>query len=258
MASLPSGWLQPDWPAPAGVRAACTTRVGGRSCGVWQGLNLGDHVGDDPAAVRANRAEVDAAINARPVFLRQVHGVAVARLDAGTPQGTEADACVTTQRGVACTVMVADCLPVLLAHDSGRAVGGAHAGWRGLAGGVIESALVALGEAVGESPAQAARNTLAWLGPCIGPREFEVGEDVRQAFVAADPHAAAAFATLGGGKYLADLPILARQRLAAAGVSGVWGNDGSDDWCTVRRPSRFFSHRRDGVSGRFAALVWLA
>lgn len=255
--ALPADWLVPDWPAPANVRAACTTRAGGQSCGVWQGLNLGEHVGDALADVASNRAAVRRAVGARPVFLQQVHGTSAARLSAATPDGTEADACVSTERGVACTVMVADCLPVLFAHDSGQAVAAAHAGWRGLAGGVLESALASLADALDAPIAEVAGHTVAWLGPCIGPRRFEVGAEVREAFVQSDAGAAAAFMAQPHGKFLADLPRLARMRLAAAGITQVSGNDGSDDWCTVLRPSRFFSHRRDRQSGRFAALVWL-
>lgn len=239
--------LIPDWPAPANVGALCSMREGGVSRAPYDSLNLGDHVGDDEAAVRANRERFGAALDARPVFLKQVHGTRVARLDADTPDGTEADACFTTERGLACTIMVADCLPVLVADAQGRAVGAAHAGWRGLAGGVIESLLRAMPE--GER--------LAWLGPCIGPQAFEVGPEVKAAFEAQDAAAAAHFRPHGQGKFLADLPALARARLQAAGISRVAGNDGSAGWCTVTAGSRFFSHRRDRVSGRFAAAIWL-
>jgi len=226
----------------------------------WDSLNLGDHVGDKPAAVQANRDHLAACLQAAPVFLQQVHGTAVACLgDAEEVAPRMADACVARVPGIACTVMVADCLPVLLVDTEGRAVAAAHAGWRGLAGagghGVIEAVLGAL-------DAGAAKSTMAWLGPCIGPRAFEVGDDVRQAFVVTHPAASGMFVPTGQvGKWWCNLSGLARQRLQALGVGRVYGNDGSQAWCTVRNPSRFFSHRRDtaacGGSGRFAACVWI-
>ncbi len=248
-------WLVPKWPAPAMVRAICTTRAGGRSKPPYDSLNLGDHVGDDPLAVGSNRALLAQALGARPVFLQQVHGRGVVTLDTHTPQGTEADACLTRERGVACAIMVADCLPLLYTDRRGSFVAAAHAGWRGLAGqggmGVLETLHTALG-----APAH---EVLVWLGPCIGPRAFEVGPEVRAAFEAHDPQAAACFRpAAAAGKWLADLPALARQRLLALGISQIHGNDGSPSWCTVSQPSRFFSHRRDRVSGRLAACVWLA
>ena len=184
-----SDWLVPQWPAPAHVKAVFTTRAGGVSLPPFDNLNLGDHVGDAPDAVAANRERLREAIHAAPVFLQQVHGVAVAELDrparaAGVPV---ADACLSAEVGQACTIMVADCLPILLTDRAGRWVAAAHAGWRGLAGqhgvGVIESVLVALrarAAEAGESVADA--DWLAWLGPCIGPRAFEVGPEVREAF----------------------------------------------------------------------------
>ena len=240
-------WLQPEWPAPAGVRAVCTTRAGGVSQGAWRGLNLGDHVGDDPAHVAANRAQLRAAIDAQAVFLRQVHGADVLALQPGTPDGAVADACTTTHAGLACTMMVADCLPVLFTDAQGRRVAAAHAGWRGLAAGVLERSVDSFGEA----------RPIAWLGPCIGPQAFEVGDEVKAAFEASSAEAGQCFRPTGApGKWWADLPALARQRLRSAGVTGIYGNDGSEAWCTVRNPLRFFSHRRDGVSGRFAAAIW--
>ena len=250
-------WLIPAWPAPAAVRAVCTTRAGGRSVAPYDSLNLGDHVGDDPLHVGANRALLAQALGAHPVFLQQVHGHGVVTLDARTPHGTAADACLTRERGVACTIMVADCLPLLCTDARGSFVAAAHAGWRGLAGaagggsgaGVLEALLAVL-------PVPA-RELMVWLGPCIGPQAFEVGPEVRAAFEAHDPRAAACFrAAATPGKWLADLPALARQRLAAQGVTQVYGNDGSTPWCTVANPSRFFSHRRDRVSGRLAACIW--
>jgi YfiH family protein len=254
--------LSPDWPAPPAVLAACSTREGGLSQGPYASLNLGDHVGDHPAAVAANRSRFAQAIGARPVFLQQVHGWQVARLDATTADGTVADACVATQPGVACTIMVADCLPVLFALDDGRAVAAAHAGWRGLAGqgghGVLEAACQALWQAAGVDAQQGAARTLAWLGPCIGPAAFEVGGEVREAFSASDAGAGEYFRPHAAGKWLADLPGLARRRLQALGLRSLHGNDGSTPWCTVANPSRFFSHRRDRASGRFAASIRLA
>ena len=252
-ARLPVDWLAPDWAAATGVRAACSARSGGVSTGSYASLNLGDHVHDDPACVGENRRRFAHALQARPVFLSHVHGTGVVRLDASMPDGTQADACWTTERGVACTVMVADCLPVLLADAQGRVVGAAHCGWRGLAGGAIEALWSAMRPQLGGGP----REVLAWLGPCIGPEAFEVGPEVREAFTAQDAGAASSFRALGGGKFLADLPALARRRLQALGLDRVSGNDGSTAWCTVANPSRFFSHRRDRLSGRFAAACWL-
>lgn len=248
-------WLAAPWTAPdAGT--AMTTRGGGASRPPWDGFNLGDHVGDDAAAVAANRAAFAERIGAAPVYLRQVHGTRVVRVVAADAQPGapvhEADASVTTQRGVACTVLVADCLPVLLAAPGG--VAAAHAGWRGLAGGVVDAALAALCDAAGCAPGE----VRAWLGACIGPRRFEVGADVLLAFgVPPIGDGAAGFrpaATRGGApKWLADLTALARERLQALGVRDVSGAER----CTVEEPSAFFSFRRDGVCGRMAAAVWL-
>jgi len=249
-------WLVPHWPAPSNVRAVCTTRDGGVSTGRYESLNLGDHVGDESAPVAENRRRLQQAVGARPVFLQQVHGTGVVALDAAQDivrDGTAADACTATAVGLACTIMVADCLPVLFTDEAGHRVAAAHAGWRGLAGGVLEHTFKSF--ATGEG----APKVIAWLGPCIGPGAFEVGPEVKAAFEAHAPEAANCFKPAPApGKWLADLPALARQRLRAAGVSAVYGNDGGDAWCTVNNPSRFFSHRRDGISGRFAALVWKA
>lgn len=264
-------WLVPEWPAPAHVRALCTTRSGGQSLPPYDSLNLGDHVGDAPPAVAANRQALREALDTRPVFLRQVHGRGVVRLDAQTQDGAEADACIAAQRGVACTIMVADCLPVLLTDLAGTAVAAAHAGWRGLAGeqgaGVLESAHGQLRGELQQRSGQSAE-LVAWLGPCIGPDAFEVGPEVRAAFVAHDAQAGAMFRARPGtgsnaaGKWLADLAGLARLRLQALGITRIHGNDSSPAWCTVGNASRFFSHRRDsaalGGSGRFAACIWLA
>jgi YfiH family protein len=267
-----SDWLIPDWPAPRQVRAVCTTRAGGHSKPPFDALNLGDHVGDQPLAVAANRALLAQALGARPVFLSQVHGTRTLDVLDHSLDGTLADACITAQAGVACTVMVADCLPVLLTNASGTLVAAAHAGWRGLVGegglGILESVLERFKALAMVERTQVATELIAWLGPCIGPQAFEVGEDVRHAFVTHDPEAQTLFtpATPGmvagtagtAGKWRADLAGLARQRLAALGISQVYGNDSSPRWCTVGNPSRFFSYRRDGVTGRLGASIWLA
>jgi hypothetical protein len=243
-------WLIPQWSAPANVRALCTTRVGGQSSPPYDSLNLGDHVGDRASDVASNRKILRQAIPAKPVFLTQVHGAQVVWLTEQTADGTVADACITDQSGLACTIMVADCLPILLTNQEGNLVAAVHAGWRGLAGldgdGVLEGVVKRLGPQI-----------MAWLGPCIGPQAFEVGADVRDAFAANDPAALSLFTPHANGKWLADLQGLARQRLASLGVSQIFGNDGSQSWCTVSQGSRFFSHRRDGVSGRMAACIWL-
>lgn len=253
-------WLVPDWPVPAGVHAVCTTRASGVSGAPYDSLNLGDHVGDDPAHVAANRAIFQQAIGARAVFLNQVHGTQVLQLDAVTPHASVADACLTDQPGLACTIMVADCLPVLFASVDGGWVAAAHAGWRGLAGsngvGILEETCKHFDALALVNKGKVDTQIIAWLGPCIGPHAFEVGDEVRMAFVTHDPQAAAMFEPLVGGKWLANLAGLARQRLAALGVTQVFGNDGSADWCTFAQSSRFFSHRRDRVSGRLAVSIW--
>ncbi len=222
--------------------------------GPFAHLNLGDHVGDEAAAVAANRARLRREVGARPVFLQQVHGTRHVELDASTPDGECADASLARIPGVACTVMVADCLPVLLTDMRGTCVAAVHAGWRGLAAGVLQQTVAACRSGAPSGNAE----IMAWLGPCIGPRVFEVGHDVREAFTAIDTAAERHFQpAAASGKWLADLPGLARRQLGALGVVRVFGNDGTDAWCTVSNPSRFFSYRRDGVSGRFAALVWL-
>jgi polyphenol oxidase len=272
----PECQLIPEWDAPAGVRAMFSMRGGGVSLPPFDSFNLGDHVRDEPAAVARNRALLAQTLGAHPVFLQQVHGNEVVPLDSLTPDGTEGDACVTAQRGLACTIMVADCLPVLFAHDSGPVVAAAHAGWRGLAGdvqgrGVLETTLDALEIAVRKlrpdlSGADWMDGVHAWLGPCIGPKAFEVGPEVRAAFMARQPEAQTAFRPApdqagASGKWLADLPALARQRLVVRGVTRITGNDSGAAWCTVTNPSQFFSHRRDAVrlgsTGRMAACIWI-
>ena len=221
-----------------------TLRTGGVSTGPYASLNLGDHVGDDPAAVAENRRRVREALAlpSEPLWLEQVHGTAVARF--GEAVRPRADASVALAPGQVCAVMVADCLPVLLADRAGTCVAAAHAGWRGLAAGVLEATVAALPV----DPAQ----LVAWLGPAIGPEAFEIGPEVREAFLAVDPEAADAFRPGTGDRWLADAYRLARQRLARAGVTDVHGGG----LCTVSDPTRFFSYRRDGVTGRMAALIW--
>ena len=253
-------WLIPQWPAPTNVHAVFTTRAGGQSVAPFDSLNLGDHVGDQPLAVAGNRATLVQALAAKPVFLSQVHGTHTVQLTAEAPYGTEADGAFTTQSGVACAIMVADCLPVLFTNSQGSVVAAAHAGWRSLAGqgglGVLEQVYTCFKALAPVEPAQAAIKIIAWLGPCIGPSAFEVGAEVREAFVSHNSAAQSLFTSCPNGKWLADLPGLARLHLAALGVTDVYGNDGSRDWCTVSNPSRFFSYRRDGASGRMAACIW--
>lgn len=244
-------FLRPDWPAPARVRAAMTTRGGGVSQQAFHSLNLGLG-GDDPAHVAENRRRVREALElpGEPGWLRQVHGTEVVQLGAVDTRRESAlpaaDASFTTAPGVVCVVQAADCLPVLLCDDHGQVVAAAHAGWRGLAAGVLEATVRALPVKPGA--------LMAWLGAAIGPQSFEVGPEVRAAFLSADRAAAEAFKPQqGGGKYLADLYALARQRLAAVGVQRVTGG-GRD---TLQERSQFFSYRRDGRCGRMAALVWL-
>jgi YfiH family protein len=244
MLEPPGDWIIPDWPAPARVRALITTRSGGVSTGAFASMNLGQRDDDDQQSVRTNRASLRDLLPAEPKWLVQVHGVDVA--DADKPrQPMQADAAVARNPGSVCTVMVADCLPVLLTDRSGSVVAVAHAGWRGLAAGILENTVRAMGIASDE--------LLAFLGPAIGPTAFEVGADVRAAFLARSGDAASAFVAQDSGKWLADLFVLARQRLEAIGVTQVHGGG----LCTYSDPKRFFSHRRDKITGRMAALIWL-
>lgn len=253
-------WITPDWPALPRVRALMTSRQGGVSGAPWDSMNLGEHVGDLPAHVHANRQHLSDVIGVRPVFLNQVHGVDSVVLGAFTVNGTPADACISMETGVSCTVMVADCLPVLLCDAQGRWVAAAHAGWRGLAGlggiGVLENLLMSA--ALSEThPDQ----ILVWLGPCIGPQVFEVGPEVLSAFCDSDPEAALFFRPSTPGKWLADLAGLARLRLKRLGIVQIFGNNSAPAWCAVTQASVYFSHRRDsrlfGQSGRMAACIWL-
>jgi YfiH family protein len=257
-----SDWLVPDWPAPPGVRAICTTRNGGYSTPPYDSLNLGSHVGDEEASVARNRRVLQVAVGAQPVFMNQVHGTDVVVLDAQSPECPVADGAVTTSRGPACTVMVADCLAVLVCDRGGTTVAAAHAGWRGLAGsngnGILEEVCKQFMVLSRVSHESIATELIAWLGPCIGPSAFEVGPDVRDAFVGHNPTAAQCFQPTARDRWLADLPGLARQRLYALGITQVFGNDGTAPWCTATNSLRFFSHRRDRISGRQGACIWLA
>ena len=235
---------QPDWPAPARVKSLQTLRSGGVSVAPWASFNLGDHVGDDPLHVAANRDALTACLPSAPCWLQQVHGTLAVNAE-NTPKPAVADAAFTRQAGRVCAVMTADCLPVLFCDRAGSVVAAAHAGWRGLLGGVLESTLSVM--------AVAPDHVLAWLGPAIGPSAFEVGDEVRTAFVTDLPTAGEAFAPCGQGKWLADLYALARLRLARAGVTAVYGGNA----CTYSDPARYFSYRRDGVTGRMVTLIWL-
>jgi len=244
-------WLRPDWPVPETVRAAFTLRGGGVSVGPYASLNLGAQVADDPLAVAENRRRINSslALPAEPAWLSQVHGSRVVRLGSAVAAGAAADAVVTAEPGRVCVIQVADCLPVLFAARDGSVVGAAHAGWRGLAAGVLENTVSALGVPSGQ--------LLAWIGPGIGVQNFEVGPEVREAFVgaAAAGQAAgvgAAFSANARGRWQCDLVALARLRLGSCGVTAIHGGG----WCTFADDANFFSHRRDGRSGRMAALIW--
>ena len=244
MASPHPDWIVPRWPVPANVRALITTRAGGVSEGAYFSLNLGLRTDDDPRAVSANRAQLEALLPQPPRWLRQVHGARAVDADALSDM-PEADAAVTRRPGTVCGVLVADCIPVLLADRAGTTVGVAHAGWRGLAGGVVENAV--------ERMAAAGRDLLAFLGPGIGPAAFEVGADVRDAFLARDARSQAAFVRHRPGKWLADLFLLARQALQRAGVEEVHGGG----LCTYSDAARFYSYRRERATGRMAAVIWM-
>jgi len=236
-------WLIPDWPAPARVKACVSTRAGGVSLAPFDSLNLGDHVDDNPEAVAENRRRLTDHFSIQPAWLQQVHGVTVAYADP-TAVAT-ADASWTATPGIACTAMTADCLPALFCDRAGTRVAAAHAGWRGLAAGVLEATV----ESLAVDPAE----VLVWLGPAIGPKAFEVGPEVRETFVRQLPETDQAFVpSHNAGKFMADIYMLARLRLAACGVTAVYGGG----FCTVTDP-RFFSYRRSPRTGRFASLVWL-
>ncbi|MBP2851416.1 purine nucleoside phosphorylase YfiH [Dickeya oryzae] len=238
--------LIPDWPAPARVRACSTTRLGGVSSAPYDSLNLGNHVGDSPLHVQDNRQRLlaTAGLPVMPHWLQQVHGTQVINLDQVSSDSLTGDAAYTTRQDRVCAVMTADCLPVLFCSANGDEVAAAHAGWRGLQAGVLEETL----RHFHARPA----DILAWMGPAIGPQQFEVGGEVREAFLQVDPIADCAFVPRNG-KFLADIYQLARLRLAAAGVTQVFGGE----YCTVSDSGRFFSYRRDGMTGRMATLIWL-
>jgi polyphenol oxidase len=243
---IPREWITPQWPAPARVRAFVTTRPGGVSEGEYASLNLGTRSGDDPRNVASNRLVVRGHLPSMPRWMAQVHGTAVCDLDKiGDLDVASADAAMTGNVGTVAAVLTADCMPLLLCDRAGTRVGVAHAGWRGMSAGVIENAVAALGV----EP----REVVAWMGPTIGPGAFEVGPEVREAFVAADPQAQRAFEPCAAGKFMADLYALARQRLARAGVPDVHGGG----FCTYREPQRFFSYRRVPASGRMGAFIWM-
>jgi YfiH family protein len=243
--------ISPQWPAPANVHAATSTRGGGVSLGSFDSLNMAGHVGDEPVSVATNRqrlAEI-LLLPEKPHWLSQVHGTGVISLDEGSIGLPEADASMTQEPGCVCAVLTADCLPVLFCDQAGTRVAAAHAGWRGLAAGVLESTVEALG-VPGDQ-------ILAWLGPAIGPQFFEVGEEVRQVFVKQNKEASSAFVPSASpdrkGHWLADLYQLARLRLKNVGVTSVYGGG----FCTFEDQERFYSFRRDGETGRMASLIWM-
>lgn len=239
-------WIVPEWPAPTRVRAFVTTRAGGVSTGAYASLNLGVSVGDDPDAVAENRARVRAALPDDPVWLKQVHGTDVIDADAH-PRLPHADASIASAPGTVCAIQVADCVPVLFTDVSGSVVAAAHAGWRGLAGGVLSNTVAAM-----QARGAGARDILAYIGPGIGASAFEVGRDVYEAFTARDRGASEAFVAQPSGKWLANLHALVQRALRSAGVTRVYG----EPLCTVSDAARFFSYRRDRITGRFAAVIW--
>ncbi|OGS93210.1 MAG: hypothetical protein A2061_00180 [Gallionellales bacterium GWA2_59_43] len=236
--------IVPNWPAPANVKVLQTTRHCGVSVAPYDSLNLGSHVGDAPLAVARNRMSLNTLLPSEPVWLEQVHGTAVANADMAGCR-VQADACIARHRASVCIVMTADCLPVLLCDEQGTVVGAAHAGWKGLVSGVIEATVREMNAEPG--------TLMAWLGPAIGPDAFEVGDEVRAAFVVQQPEAAAAFAPGQPGKWFADIYALARLRLKALGITRIYGGDR----CTYREREQFFSYRRDGVTGRMGSFIWL-
>ena len=242
--SLLEHCIIPDWPAPVNVKALQTTRRGGISGAPYDSLNLGDHVGDAPLAVAHNRILLNTLLPSEPVWLEQVHGTKVVNADM-TDCLPQADACIARHRAAVCVVMTADCLPILLCDTRGTVVGAAHAGWKGLAAGVIESTVRAMDVAP--------QDVMAWLGPAISQQAFEVGKEVRALFVDADPQTAAAFIPGQQGKWLADIYRLARLRLNALGTTQIYGGS----YCTYRESEKFFSYRRDGVTGRMGTFIWL-
>ena len=240
-------FIKPQWPAPANVKALQTTRMGGVSIAHFASLNFGAHVGDDPIAVAENRQLLRPYLPTEPVWVNQVHGVEV--IDAAVSSCLQnADASFTNKPNVVCVTMTADCLPVLLCDKKGSVVAAVHAGWRGLCDGVIEAAIAKMQV----SPSE----ILVWLGPAIGPNAFEVGDDVREQFLVKDSQAGLAFKR-NGDKWLCNLYLIAWQRLNNLGVMQVYGASVNEDFCTYTDKARFFSFRRDNVTGRMASMIWL-
>jgi polyphenol oxidase len=242
--SIDRDWISPDWPAAPRVKAFVTTRAGGVSRGPFAGLNLGDHVGDEPGDVASNRALLNVRLPSKPVWLRQLHGTDVVVADA-IESGINADASFTSKAGSICAILTADCLPVLICDRNGSMVGAAHAGWRGLSQSVIEKTIAAMRVPPPE--------LLVYLGPAIGPMHYEVGDDVRNIFINDDENAVTAFLPTANEKWLANLYELAQLRLRRIGVEEIYGGD----LCTFEDSERFFSYRRDGQTGRMASLIWL-
>lgn len=236
--------IVPDWPAPPGIRAVSTLREGGVSKGAYDSLNLGLHVGDEPSRVAENRSRLcsELGLPGAPQWLTQVHGALA--IEAGQGGAPMADAAYTRAVGTVCAVMTADCLPILLCRRDGMAVAAVHAGWKGLADGIVEAAIAALGTA----------DLIAWLGPAIGPEAFAVGEEVRRVFLSMDAAFAPAFRGIGHLRYHADIYWLGRQFLVKSGLAldDIYGGG----WCTVTQAGDFFSYRRDGITGRMATLIW--
>lgn len=245
-------FITPNWPAPANVKALQTTRVGGVSHAPFKSLNLGAHVSDDALAVAKNRQLLSPYLPSEPVWVNQVHGVEV--IDAAQSTCLQnADASFATQKNVVCVTMTADCLPVLLCDNAGTIVSAVHAGWRGLCDGALEASIHAVCRAANITPNQ----LMAWLGPAIGPNAFEVGDEVREQFMAKDSQAESAFKAYGN-KWLGDIYQIARQRLNNQGVTQIYGGSVNEEFCTYTDEARFFSFRRDNVTGRMASMIWLS
>jgi YfiH family protein len=243
-----TGLIFPDWPAPANVRALQTTRIGGVSDGPYASLNLGDHVGDDPLKVAANRQLLNQHVPTEPLWLHQVHGIEVVDVAIASCLPA-ADASYSRASNAVCTVMTADCLPVLMCDEHGSVVAAVHAGWRSLLDGVIEATVKAM-----QVPPQ---SLMAWMGPAIGPQAFEIGTEVRDAFVARDKEAGQAFQQVSADKWLGNIYLLARLRLNKLGVERIYGSGINESYCTYTDEARFFSFRRDGATGRMATMIWL-
>ncbi len=239
-------WITPDWPAPSNIRAITTTRNGGFSHRPYDSMNISSYVGDDPKAVQKNREYLQSTLNtpSQPQWLEQVHGTLAVNA-AHITEPVKADACYSNEKNIVCTIQTADCLPVLLCNKTGTTVAAIHAGWRGLADGIIEETIKAM--------ACRGNELIAWLGPAIGPKAFESGDDVRNAFIAHDEQAKTAFIRQANGLWLADIYKLAQQRLAGQGVTACYGGN----FCTYHDKERFYSFRRDQTTGRMATLIWL-